>query len=181
MRLSFVKDGLQNLAILRKLCLINLAYSRSAENSITFGSTSHVPSPCSSEAWSAFYLVFTWPCKSSSFLSIDTNTNIVFVGCMVSALKRGSRLLRNYLIEFETIGIYYLMVTTFAGMFSFPSIFISSINPVHPQEFFSKTYHFSPGVGGLAYLGLGIGFIIAMGFGARFADQIYKDVNISFA
>ena len=34
---------------------------------------------------------------------------------------------------------------------------------------------------GLAYLGLGIGFIIAMIFGARFADQIYKDVNISFS
>lgn len=32
-------------------------------------------------------------------------------------------------------------------------------------------------MGGLAYLGLGIGFIIAMIFGARFADRIYKDVK----
>jgi hypothetical protein len=56
--------------------------------------------------------------------------------------------------------------------------FRSVTDPYHPQDLFSKTYHFSPGVGGLAYLGLGIGFISATMFGARFADQIYKDVNI---
>ncbi|KAF8800960.1 MFS general substrate transporter [Phlegmacium glaucopus] len=54
-----------------------------------------------------------------------------------------------------TYGTFYLMFTTFA-------------------QFFAKTYHFSPGVGGLAYLGLGVGFICAAMFGARFADQIYK-------
>ena len=90
----------------------------------------------------------------------------------------GSRLWRNYLIDFETAGIYYLMVATFAGMFGHPFHLHSATDPFHPQDFFSKTYHFSPGVGGLAYLGLGIGFISAMIFGARFADQIYKDVNI---
>ncbi|TFK72092.1 multidrug resistance protein 4 [Pluteus cervinus] len=52
-------------------------------------------------------------------------------------------------------GIYYLMFTTFA-------------------EFFSTTYGFSPGIGGLTYLGLGFGFILATFFGAYFADKVYK-------
>ncbi|GLB42015.1 putative multidrug resistance protein 4 [Lyophyllum shimeji] len=52
-------------------------------------------------------------------------------------------------------GIYYLFFATFA-------------------EFFRVTYGFKPGVGGLAYLGLGIGFILATLFGAKTADQVYK-------
>ncbi|KAF5311123.1 hypothetical protein D9619_008078 [Psilocybe cf. subviscida] len=52
-------------------------------------------------------------------------------------------------------GIFYLMFTTFA-------------------EFFATTYGFTPGIGGLAYLGLGFGFLTATIFGAKFADQIYK-------
>jgi predicted MFS family arabinose efflux permease len=40
-------------------------------------------------------------------------------------------------------------------------------------EFFAKTYGFSAGVAGLAYLGLGVGFFAATLFGAKFADQIY--------
>ncbi|KAF8800563.1 multidrug resistance protein 4 [Phlegmacium glaucopus] len=52
-------------------------------------------------------------------------------------------------------GIYYLMFTTF-------------------PEIFSTTYHFNTGVGGLAYIGLGVGFVTATLFGARFADQMYK-------
>ncbi|KAF8887590.1 multidrug resistance protein 4 [Infundibulicybe gibba] len=52
-------------------------------------------------------------------------------------------------------GIYYLMFATFAN-------------------FFSTTYGFSPGLGGLAYVGLGIGFLLATFFGAKFADQVYQ-------
>ncbi|KAF8966604.1 multidrug resistance protein 4 [Flammula alnicola] len=52
-------------------------------------------------------------------------------------------------------GIFYLMFATFA-------------------EFFSTTYGFRPGVGGLAYLGLGFGFLLATIFGAKFADRVYK-------
>jgi len=52
-------------------------------------------------------------------------------------------------------GIFYLMFATFAA-------------------FFATTYGFKPGVGGLAYLGLGLGFAIATIFGAKFADGIYK-------
>jgi len=70
------------------------------------------------------------------------------------------------------------MFTTFAGMSSFPFLLCSGIDPLDPPDFFAKTYHFSPGVGGLAYLGLGVGFIMATIFGARFADQIYQYVSI---
>ncbi|KAF9051613.1 multidrug resistance protein 4 [Panaeolus papilionaceus] len=52
-------------------------------------------------------------------------------------------------------GIFYLMFATFA-------------------QFFATTYGFKAGVGGLAYLGLGIGFATATVVGAKSADQIYK-------
>ncbi|ESK94908.1 mfs multidrug [Moniliophthora roreri MCA 2997] len=52
-------------------------------------------------------------------------------------------------------GIYYLMFTTFA-------------------ELFSSVYGFKPGVGGLVYLGLGIGFLLSTAFGAKTADGLYK-------
>ncbi|KAF8903320.1 major facilitator superfamily domain-containing protein [Gymnopilus junonius] len=52
-------------------------------------------------------------------------------------------------------GIYYLMFATFA-------------------QFFQSTYGFGAGIGGLTYLGLGVGFMLATIFGAKFADQVYK-------
>lgn len=52
-------------------------------------------------------------------------------------------------------GIYYLMFATFA-------------------ELFHNTYGFSAGTGGLAYLGLGIGFLVSTIFGAKWADAAYK-------
>ncbi|KAJ3726767.1 multidrug resistance protein 4 [Lentinula raphanica] len=51
-------------------------------------------------------------------------------------------------------GIYYLMFTTF-------------------PELFNGIYGFDTGIGGLVYLGLGIGFLLATIFGAKTADQIY--------
>ncbi|CAL1696592.1 unnamed protein product [Somion occarium] len=55
-------------------------------------------------------------------------------------------------------GVYYLMFTTF------PPLFL-------------ETYHFSVGVSGLAYLGLGIGFFIASGIGAYLGNIIYKRLS----
>ncbi|KAJ3516899.1 hypothetical protein NLJ89_g835 [Agrocybe chaxingu] len=55
----------------------------------------------------------------------------------------------------STYGVYYLMFSTFPVLFG-------------------ETYGFRPGVGGLAYLGLGVGFMVATFVGARTADQIYK-------
>ncbi|KAI9056554.1 multidrug resistance protein 4 [Trametes sanguinea] len=51
-------------------------------------------------------------------------------------------------------GIYYLMFAVF-------------------PDIFTGIYGFSIGVGGLAYIGLGVGFFTATLFGAYFADQVY--------
>ncbi|KII94683.1 hypothetical protein PLICRDRAFT_33499 [Plicaturopsis crispa FD-325 SS-3] len=52
-------------------------------------------------------------------------------------------------------GIYYLMFATFPTLFT-------------------DVYHFSTGEGGLAYIGLGIGFLLSTLFGAKWANQIYQ-------
>ncbi|KIK38330.1 hypothetical protein CY34DRAFT_15117 [Suillus luteus UH-Slu-Lm8-n1] len=52
-------------------------------------------------------------------------------------------------------GIYYLMFTTFPSLFS-------------------GVYHFSIGISGLAYLGLGLGFISATVFAVRLSGKIYN-------
>jgi len=74
-------------------------------------------------------------------------------------------------------GIFYLILATFAGESSFLD---SILTPPYSfnEAFFKKTYGFAPGVGGLAYLGLGVGFFLATIFGAKFADQIYKHVRL---
>jgi predicted MFS family arabinose efflux permease len=45
-------------------------------------------------------------------------------------------------------------------------------------DFFTNTYGFTTGTGGLMYLGLGVGFFSATIFGAKFADQVYHYVRI---
>ncbi|KAJ6627852.1 major facilitator superfamily domain-containing protein [Mycena sp. CBHHK59/15] len=52
-------------------------------------------------------------------------------------------------------GVYYLCFTVFSG-------------------FFDTTYGFSVGIGGLAYIGLGTGFLMATACGARFSNSLYK-------
>ncbi|KAG6916738.1 hypothetical protein DXG01_005558 [Tephrocybe rancida] len=52
-------------------------------------------------------------------------------------------------------GIYYLMFATFS-------------------QFFHDTYGFDAGIGGLAYIGLGLGFFSATIFAAKTADRVYK-------
>ncbi|KAH7916329.1 major facilitator superfamily domain-containing protein [Hygrophoropsis aurantiaca] len=55
-------------------------------------------------------------------------------------------------------GIYYLMFATFPNLFT-------------------EVYHFSVGIGGLAYIGLGLGFLLATVFGAKISDQIYQHLS----
>ncbi|KAH6918029.1 major facilitator superfamily domain-containing protein [Coprinopsis sp. MPI-PUGE-AT-0042] len=55
-------------------------------------------------------------------------------------------------------GIYYLMFATFPRLFK-------------------DSYGFRPGVGGLAYLGLGLGFLTATFVGAKFSDKMYKTLS----
>lgn len=57
-------------------------------------------------------------------------------------------------------GIYYIMFATFADLFS-------------------SVYHFDTSMGGLAYIGLGLGFFVAAWFGARISDKIYNRVRIT--
>jgi hypothetical protein len=42
-----------------------------------------------------------------------------------------------------------------------------------PPELFTKTYGFGIGTSGLAYLGLGVGFMMAAVFSAKFSDKVY--------
>ncbi|KAG2146699.1 major facilitator superfamily domain-containing protein [Suillus clintonianus] len=76
-------------------------------------------------------------------------------------LKRPVILLTRSLICFmlslymALSSIYYLMFATF-------------------PDLFSNVYHFSIGIGGLAYIGLGLGFVASSVFGARFSDKMYK-------
>lgn len=55
-----------------------------------------------------------------------------------------------------------------------------SMNPNSLSDLFAGVYHFSVGITGLAYLGLGLGFLAATLFGARISDQIYYQVRTRF-
>lgn len=69
-------------------------------------------------------------------------------------------------------GIYYLMFATFPREYhSTINIYITNSSIL--AELFSEVYGFSTGTGGLAYLGLGIGFMLATVFGASISDKIY--------
>lgn len=48
------------------------------------------------------------------------------------------------------------------------------------SDLFTEVYHFSVGISGLAYLGLGVGFIIASVFSAKMSSQIYRRVRAWF-
>ncbi|KAI6047302.1 major facilitator superfamily domain-containing protein [Pisolithus marmoratus] len=51
-------------------------------------------------------------------------------------------------------GIYYLMFATFPNLFS-------------------EVYHWSVGINGLAYIGLGLGFLVSAVSGAKISDKLY--------
>ena len=47
-----------------------------------------------------------------------------------------------------------------------------------PPDLFTTVYHFDVGVSGLAYIGLGVGFVSATIVGASKADRIYQEVRV---
>jgi hypothetical protein len=61
-------------------------------------------------------------------------------------------------IVFRVYGMNFLMIATFPGLFS-------------------EVYHFSSGIGGLAYIGPGIGYLLAALFGAQISSKIYSAVS----
>ena len=69
-------------------------------------------------------------------------------------------------------GIYYLMFATFSGTRE-PMLFCAPFLTLVSTELFSSTYGFGVGAAGLAYLGLGVGFITASAFSAWFSDKVY--------
>lgn len=73
-------------------------------------------------------------------------------------------------------GIYYLMFTTFPGkpLNILPSVLWLMLS----SDLFTGIYHFSIGISGLAYIGLGLGFVSATVVGASVADSIYQKVRI---
>ena len=96
-----------------------------------------------------------------------------FLACMVSYV--------NGPLETQTNpyqGICYLMFSTFPGnfFFSFLGVYMFFVNGSR-LAFFQKTYGFKVGVGGLTYLGLGVGFLLSTLFGAKAADWIYTCVS----
>ena len=44
-------------------------------------------------------------------------------------------------------------------------------------DLFGNVYGFSPGISGLCYIGLGLGFFTATFFGASYADKMYLRVS----
>ncbi|KAH0840060.1 major facilitator superfamily domain-containing protein [Lanmaoa asiatica] len=53
------------------------------------------------------------------------------------------------------------------------SLYMALMNLDSFSELFAGVYHFSVGIGGLAYIGIGVGFFIATIFGVKISDQIY--------
>jgi len=54
----------------------------------------------------------------------------------------------------------------------FVSLTKTIINTLRPA-LFSEIYHFNTGIGGLAYIGIGLGFLSATIFGAKLSDKLY--------
>jgi predicted MFS family arabinose efflux permease len=47
------------------------------------------------------------------------------------------------------------------------------VNNDFRSDLFANVYHFSIGIGGLTYIGVGFGFVVATVFGAKLSDKIY--------
>lgn len=48
------------------------------------------------------------------------------------------------------------------------------------SDLFAEIYHFNVGLAGLAYIGLGVGFLAATIFGAKTSDKMYLRVRVRF-
>ena len=69
------------------------------------------------------------------------------------------------------------MFTTFGGKSHYLDPFLT-LPYSFCVEFFQTTYGLSPGAGGLAYLGLGVGFLLATVSGAKLTDHVYRHVSL---
>lgn len=71
------------------------------------------------------------------------------------------------------------MFTTFPGMSYLTMIgwYSHSCLFLYPIDLFSDVYHFSAGISGLTYIGLGVGFLTATYGAARIGNNIYANVR----
>ncbi|KAJ7462124.1 multidrug resistance protein 4 [Mycena latifolia] len=67
-------------------------------------------------------------------------------------------------------GIYYLMFTTFSSKHRTSTVLAHHPILVQPS---SPIYGFDTGIGGLTYIGLGVGFLSATVFSAKYANEVY--------
>jgi len=87
---------------------------------------------------------------------------------MVSIGKRYVKLCRLMRVS----GIYYLMFATFPGNILSPST-TRTVTDILRPDLFSVVYHFNTGMSGLAYIGIGFGFLFATACGVKLSDKIY--------
>lgn len=71
--------------------------------------------------------------------------------------------------------VRYIPRYALTGNMPSPSVNLNSLS-----DLFATVYHFSVGTAGLAYIGLGLGFLVATIFGAKISDQIYIRVRARF-
>src|SRR5687768_1967967 len=117
-----------------------------------FGLTCQDLRSCSSATSSASCLACTWPC--TFFVSTHRH---------VRSVTKSTPFYSLY-------AIFYLMFSTFARKHCkhhFRLEFENSHLIFVALELFQGTYGFKPGIGGLVYLGLGIGFFSSTIFGAK--------------
>jgi len=67
------------------------------------------------------------------------------------------------------------MFVTFSGKNFL--LLCSTIHLIRVSDLYINTYGFGTGLAGLANIGLGLGFLAATLFSARFADQVYHWVR----
>ena len=65
------------------------------------------------------------------------------------------------------------MFATFPSKIVLLRHFIRTATNSLNSAIFSDVYHFRSGMAGLAYIGLGMGYVIATVFGAKLCDKIY--------
>lgn len=68
------------------------------------------------------------------------------------------------------------MFATFPGANYAFALTPSNVYLSSPIDLFLNTYHFSTGISGLCYIGLGVGFVTAAIYSAFLSNQIYQKV-----
>ncbi|KAK4894740.1 hypothetical protein LTR10_011314 [Elasticomyces elasticus] len=103
------------------------------------------------------------------------NPNKTFSGHLKTAMARPFRLLFTQpIVQLLALYIGYVYGVLYLVLASFPLLWTGSPNPTDGQP---RGYGFSPGIGGLNYISLGLGFFLGTQIAAKTADRIYKSLK----